>query len=530
MSKATRVRTKEPAASDHYLAQLRRAEAGAHVAALFDFDGTIIAGFSAFAVLQQKFTRGEMSAEEAIGTATAMVQYWRGQVGFSGLMTAAARFMQGISEASFVQFGEELFEKHIARRIYPEARAIIKAHQAKGHTVAIVSSATTYQIAPTARELEVDRILCSQYEVAGGEFTGKFVHPLCFGQGKVAAAESLAAELGLDLDKSYFYSDSHDDLELLERVGNPRALNPDGKLLAIARARGWPVQTFASRRTPGVLDYARALSTTPALVGAFVAGLPLLALTRSRREAANFSLAAFGDYGAALVGIDLLVQGERNLWLERPCIFLFNHQSQADVLIMAKLVRRDFTGVAKREMRDVPVVGKLLEMAGMVFVDRENAKGAVAAMAPLVDALRRDRKSVCIAPEGTRTLTSRLAPFKKGAFHLAIQAGVPVVPVVIHNSADVQPKHEFAMRPATVRVDVLAPVDTSRWRTATIDRHVRDVRNLFLNQLGQSQEPAIVRGRVQVKALPKRRVVASRAAKPAASSKPRAKRPRRQAT
>jgi len=147
----------------------------------------------------------------------------------------------------------------------------------------------------------------------------------------------------------------------------------------------------------------------------------------------------------------------------------------------------------------VPVVGKLLEMAGVVFVDRKNVKDAIKAMEPLVRAIRRDGRSVCIAPEGTRTLTPTLGPFKKGAFHLAIQAGVPIVPVVIHNSGDVQPKTEFAMRPATVHVDVLPPVDTSRWRAATVDRHVREVRNMFLRCLGQPAERVAPRSSVKGK-------------------------------
>ena len=312
-------------------------------------------------------------------------------------------------------------------------------------------------------------------------------------QGKLTAAESLAAELGLDLDRSYFYSDSHDDLELLERVGNPRPLNPSDRLRAIAVQRGWPVQKFSSRATPGLLDYARALTPTPTLVAAALASVPIWALTGSTREAANFAFAAFGDYGSALIGLDLQVTGEQNLWTTRPCVFVFNHQSRADVLILAKLLRRDFSGVAKREMRDVPVVGKLLELAGVVFVDRKSGRDAIKAMEPLVDAIQRDGRSVCIAPEGTRTLTPALGPFKKGAFHLAIQARVPIVPIVIHNSGDVQPKTEFAMRPATVRVDVLPPVDTSRWRAATVDRHVREVRDLFLRSLDQQEQPAAPR-------------------------------------
>ena len=154
------------APANRYLAMLRKAARGPQIAALFDFDGTIIAGYSATGVLREKFTRGQMSAAEIIGTAAAMTRYWRGRIGFSGLMTAGARFMRGVSEESFAQLGEDLYLKRIAGRIYPETRALIRAHQAKGHTVAIVSSATLYQIAPAARDLDIDRILCSQYEIA----------------------------------------------------------------------------------------------------------------------------------------------------------------------------------------------------------------------------------------------------------------------------------------------------------------------------------------------------------------------------
>src|SRR3546814_3517866 len=84
-------------------------------------------------------------------------------------------------------------------------------------------------------------------------------------------------------------------------------------------------------------------------------------------------------------------------------------------------------------------------------------------MEPLGDAIRQGGKSSCIAPEGTRPLTPKLEPFKKGAFHLAMQAGVPIVPIGIHNATDVAPKNEFVMRPASVRVTVLPPVDPEKW-------------------------------------------------------------------
>src|SRR3546814_4061150 len=124
---------------------------------------------------------------------------------------------------SFTAFGEELYKKHIARKIYPETRAIIEAHQAKGHRVAIISSATIYQIEPTARDLGITDIKCSAYEIEDGVFTGEIIRPLCCGEGQVLAAEELAAVSGLDLDNSFFYSASDSDLDLLSseqrRVG-----------------------------------------------------------------------------------------------------------------------------------------------------------------------------------------------------------------------------------------------------------------------------------------------------------------------
>lgn len=486
-----------------YLDEIEVSEAGPRIAALFDFDGTIIAGYSATALLQEKFKRREMGLEEIIETANVMTQYSMGGISFSGLMTAAAKFMRGVSEESFRDFGEELYKKHIARKVYPETRAIIRAHQAKGHTVAIVSSATIYQIEPTARDLDIEHILCSQYEVENGEFTGEIIRPLCFGEGKVIAAEGLAAATGADLDRSFFYTDSSDDIELLERVGKPRVLNPNNKLRAIAKDNNWPVEDFASRGTAKPIDYARTIYATGSLIGAFWAALPIWALTGSKREAANFSTGLFGDFASAMVGIDLDVYGERNLWTSRPCVFVFNHQSKADVVILAKLIRKDMGGVGKQEIRKIPVLGQLMEWAGTVFVDRADTKNAIKAMAPLVDAIQKEGRSICIAPEGTRTLSPKLGPFKKGAFHLAIQAGVPIVPIVIHNAGDVAPKNEFVMRPATVRVDVLPPVDTSGWSAKTISDHVAEVRGLFLKALDQEDDPGTTKPRKKADPRPK---------------------------
>ena len=467
-----------------YLRRLGRGPGGPRVAALFDFDGTLIAGYSVFAFLAEKLRRGAMSPGEFAATAEAVARYALGRLDFDGLLEVGARHARGVPEAAYVEIGQSLFERELAHRIHPEARRLVDAHRRLGHTLAIVTSATPYQVEPAARALGIDHVLCSRFAVRRGVLTGDLRGSACFGPGKLRAARAFARRTGAELGRSHFYTDSHDDLPLLEAVGRPALVNPSARLRALGATSRWTVLDFRSLRRPKPLDYLRGLTPYPTLAASIAAGVPILALTGSARETAYFVLGTFGDYASALAGVTLAVRGEGNLWRARPCVFVFNHQSNADVFIVAKLVRRDMTGVGKQELRRVPVLGRLMAMGGMVFVDRARTRSAIEAMAPLVDAIRKDGKSVCIAPEGTRSPDGNLGPFRKGAFHLAIQAGVPVVPIVIHNSRDVQPKHGWAMRPSVVRVDVLPPIDTSGWRTSSLERHVTELRRRFEACLG----------------------------------------------
>jgi len=461
---------------------------GPEIGAFFDFDGTLISGYSAVAFIQEQITRGNLSVRELVELVGAMGSFGVGNMGFSAMMVATSQFLRGVREDSYINFGEELFRSHIARLIYPESRALVQAHLQKGHTVAIISSATPYQVKPAARDFGIDNVLCTELEVEKGSFTGAVVQPTCFGVGKVTAAESLAEKFGADLDKSFFYSDSDDDIQLLERVGNPRPLNPNYRLMAIAERRGWPVRRFGSRGSTQVSDWLRSLMLPASLVGSFVAGLPIWALTGSKRDALNFSVSVFADTASAIIGLNLKIEGEQHLWSHRPAVFIFNHQSNVDMVIMARLMRRDITGVGKRELRDLPIIGRILEASGVVLIDRSNTAAAIEALSPLVDAMRVEGRSVCLSPEGTRAVTPKLAEFKKGAFHLAMQAGVPIVPIVIHNSGDVQPKGDMLYHAGTVNVEVLPPIDTNSWSVETINDHVAHVRGLYLRALGQAKD------------------------------------------
>jgi len=471
------------------VAEVLKLPDGPEIGAFFDFDGTVISGYSATAFIQEQIKRGTLSVRELVELIGAMGNFGLGKMGFSAMMIATSQFLRGIHEESYVNFGQELFESHIARLIYPESRALVQAHLKKGHTVAIISSATPYQVEPAARDLGIEKVLCTRLEVDDkGYFTGAVVQPTCFGPGKVTAAESLAAEFGVDLENSFFYSDSDDDIQLLERVGNPRPLNPNSKLMMIADRRGWPVRRFGSRGSTQPSDWLRSLMLPASLIGSFFAGLPIWALTGSRRDALNFSLSVFADTASALIGLNLKIKGEHHLWSHRPAVFVFNHQSNVDMVIVARLLRRDITGVGKQEIRNMPVIGRLLEASGIVLIDRKNTASAIEAMTPLVDAMRVEGRSVCLSPEGTRAATPKLAAFKKGAFHLAMQAGVPMVPIVIHNSGDVQPKGDILYHPGTVEVEVLPPIDTSQWSPETIEKHVAEVRGMYLTALDQEPQ------------------------------------------
>jgi putative phosphoserine phosphatase/1-acylglycerol-3-phosphate O-acyltransferase len=470
------------------IAEVMQSPEGPQVGAFFDFDGTLISGYSAVTFIQEQVRRGNLSVRELMELVSAMVSFGIGRMGFSAMMIAASQFLRGIREDSYANFGQELFESDLARQIYPESRALVHAHLKMGHTVAIITSATRYQVEPAARDLGIEHVLFTELEVEKGYFTGKVVQPTCFGGGKVRAAEALAAEHGVDLDQSFFYSDSDDDIELLRRIGKPRPLNPNSKLQRIAERNGWPIRRFGSRGTTQPSDLLRSLLMPANLVGSFIAGFPIWLLTGSKRDALNFSISLFADTASALIGLNLKTDGEQHLWSHRPAVFTFNHQSNVDLVIVARLLRRDITGVGKQEIRDLPIVGRVFEAAGVVLIDRKDTARAIEAMAPLVDAMRVEGKSVCLSPEGTRSVTDKLAPFKKGAFHLAMQAGVPIVPIVIHNSGDVQPKGDLLFHPGTVHVEVLPPVDTSGWSVETIDQHVAELRGMYLDALDQKPQ------------------------------------------
>jgi putative phosphoserine phosphatase/1-acylglycerol-3-phosphate O-acyltransferase len=149
---------------------------------------------------------------------------------------------------------------------------------------------------------------------------------------------------------------------------------------------------------------------------------------------------------------------------------------------MFSLLRRGFTGVAKKEAENTPGFKTFMRMAEMAFIDRGNTAKAIEALQPAVDRLNKGL-SVCMAPEGTRSYSPRLGPFKKGAFHVAMQAAVPIVPVVLRNAGEMMSRNSLAMRAGKVQVAVLPAIDVTTWKLQDLDQHVQGVRRLYLETL-----------------------------------------------
>ena len=463
--------------------------AGPKIAAFFDLDGTVIFGYSIASIFLERVLSGQLAPHDAIRQFFQLMSHGISGTPYSTILQEGADSLAGVAEKEFEELGETVFEKYLAGSIYPESRALIRAHQRMGHTVVIVSSATRYQVGPVAREMDIEHVICNHFEVSDGEFTGEVCEPLVYADGKRVQAQAFVDERGSTLDRCYFYSDGFEDLPVLEAVGFPRPLNPDRALEETARIRDWPCRRFSSRGIPGPGELIRTGLVYGAFFSAALQIFPTWLLNQSRRDAVNLAVTTWGEYGSALAGIELDITGEHLLWVRRPAVFLFNHQSAIDVLIIARLLRRDFTAIAKQEIAKNPLVGPVFRVADTVFVDRKNQQKAVDALRPVVRTLR-DGLSIAIAPEGTRSAGDKLGAFKKGPFHIAMQAKVPVVPIVIHNAADVLPKGGFFVRPARVKVDVLPPVDTSSWTAETVDQHVEDVRNAYLEALGQKTDRA----------------------------------------
>lgn len=456
---------------------------GPHIGAFFDFDGTLINGYSALAFFKYRLRHREIPPKELAQTLLeSLAIEHRGQE-VDELMRVGVRGQAGRAVAEVDEWARNVFARRIAPSIFLDTRALIEAHQRRGHTVVIATSATRPQVEATADDLGIEHIICT--EMAVGEdacYTGEIDGPIRWGERKADAVREFAEARGIDLPASFAYSNGSEDVPLLQAVGRPCALNPDEELAAIAAQRQWPAATLKAPPETTAVDVLRsglALGVFGASVGA--AGL-LALLNRSRSWGADFAASVGAEAALGAAGVRLRVVGEENAWKARPAVFTFNHQSQLDPFVIGAVLRKGFSGVAKKSLQKDPIFGPVGYLTEVAFIDRSDNARARTGLESAVELLKRG-KSIAIAPEGTRSPTPRLLPFKKGPFHLCIQAQVPMVPVVMRNCGELMAPHSFVIHPGTVDVAVLPPIDTSDWTKENLNEKVAMVRQMYLDTL-----------------------------------------------
>jgi HAD superfamily hydrolase (TIGR01490 family) len=160
--------------------------------------------------------------------------------------------LRGESLIDLDELGERLFTERVASRLYSHMREIVQAHQERGHTVVMSSSALSIQALPVARFLGISNVQCNRFELdEHGCLTGGIVKPIVWGTTKAAAVQQFCADNDVAVQRSYFYADGDEDAASMSVVGYPRPVNPRSGLAAEAAAHGWPVMCLASvRRRP----------------------------------------------------------------------------------------------------------------------------------------------------------------------------------------------------------------------------------------------------------------------------------------
>src|ERR1700761_9069691 len=235
------------------VAEIMASAPGPKIGAFFDLDGTLVAGFTAVILTQERLRRRDMGVGELISMGTAGLNPQLGRIEFEELIGKASGALRGRPLSDLEEIGERLFNQKIESRIYPEMRELVRAHLARGHTVGLSSSGLTIQVGPVPPFLGILNTLTNKFETNDdGILPGGVLKPILWGPGKAAAVQKFAAENDIDLKDSYFYADGDEDVALMYLVGNPRPTNPEGKMAAVAKRRGWPILRFTSRCGGGI--------------------------------------------------------------------------------------------------------------------------------------------------------------------------------------------------------------------------------------------------------------------------------------
>ncbi len=220
-----------------------------HVA-LFDFDKTLVDCNSANLWFLHELRNGRVPLSYRIRFPFWVLQYRLGMGNLERMFNGAFKAAQGKEEALMIETVRVWYDSEIRPHVRPGALAAVSAHRAAGDLLVLATSSTQY-VATLAREtFGMDDFICTRLEIADGRFTGQLAAN-AMGPAKAERVAEWADARGLDLADCTFYTDSITDLALLQRVGHPVVVNPDSRLLLVAREHGWPVLDWGRAKGEG---------------------------------------------------------------------------------------------------------------------------------------------------------------------------------------------------------------------------------------------------------------------------------------
>ena len=185
-------------------------------------------------------------------------------------------------------------------------------------------------------------------------------------------------------------------------------------------------------------------------------------------------------------GISVTIRGLENLTPGRSYIYMANHQSNYDIPVLLGRLPAQFRWLAKAELFKIPVFGQSMRGCGYISIDRSNRKKAFASLAEAAETIR-SGTSVMIFPEGTRSDDGRIKGFKKGGFVLSVDAGVPIVPIILTGTFDIMPKGRLMVRSRPVTMTICPPIETADYTRKTKDQLIEKVRTTMMTQFEEAR-------------------------------------------
>jgi lysophosphatidate acyltransferase len=190
-----------------------------------------------------------------------------------------------------------------------------------------------------------------------------------------------------------------------------------------------------------------------------------------------------------LSGCPITIDGAENFDVNRPALYISNHTSVVDLFIGMWISPVGTVGVAKKQVVWYPLIGQLYLLSGHLRIDRGNTTQAKESLREMGEIVRKNRLSIWMWPEGTRSRDGRLLPFKKGIVHLALQTGLPIVPVVVTGAQHAWTNGSLAVRRVPIGIRAYPAIDTTGWTADNVDAYVEQLHQVFADALPPEQRP-----------------------------------------